>query len=410
MKYVYFDASSGASGDMILGSLLDLGIAPSDFQRKLAELKLPVEITIKEVLRASLRGLKVDVRIKSKKHITRKWADIHKIIEDSPFSSPSKERAMNIFQRLFQAEAHVHGRKFDQTHLHEAGADDAIIDILGSSWLIDELDIRKFYASPLNLGRGWVKTSHGNLPVPPPAVGELLKNIPVYSEHVDKELLTPTGAAILSTVVTEFLPFPQLCYQKIGYGAGAQDFPDIPNILRVFYGETKDIHADQKVHMIETNIDDENPQVLGYFMDLALKLGALDVFFTPVFTKKNRPATKLTILAEIAKIDTLIRALFCETSTIGVRYFPVHRRVLERKMRKVQVLGTEIPIKVACFEEKEINIQPEFSACSKAAKKANRPLREIMQLALEEYEKVYKQKKEFQSSSCRKNPKKNKLI
>jgi len=385
MKYVYFDASSGVSGDMILAALLDLGIAPSAFQKKMAGLKLPVEITVREVKRASLRGLKVDVRVKSKKSVTRKWPDIQKILDSSRFSKSCRERASRIFQRLFQAEAHVHGRKFEETHLHEAGADDAIIDIAGSSWLLEELDIRKFYASPLNLGRGWVKTSHGTLPVPPPAVGELLKNIPVYSAHVEKELVTPTGAAILSTLVSEFFSFPELCYQKIGYGAGTKDFPDFPNILRVFYGDAEDISTDRKVHVIETNIDDENPQVLGHFMDLALKAGALDVFFTPVFMKKNRPATKLTIMSELDKMENLIQALFRETSTIGVRFYPVQRRVLKRKMRKVQVLGTEIPVKVAQLGDDEINIQPEFSACQKAAKKANRPLRDIMQLVMKEY-------------------------
>jgi len=391
MKYIYIDASSGVSGDMILGALLDLGIAPSAFQKKMAELKLPVEITVKEVKRASLRGLKVDVQVKSKKKVTRKWSDIQNILQKSSISAASKKRAKSIFKRLFEAEAHVHGRKFNETHLHEAGADDAIIDILGSCWLVEELGIQRLHASPLNLGRGWVKTSHGILPVPPPAVGELLKNIPVYSAHVDKELVTPTGAAILSTLVTRFLPFPEICYQKIGYGAGTKDFPDFPNILRIFFGKEEDLKADNKIYVIETNIDDENPQILGHFLDLAMKKGALDVFFTPVFMKKNRPATKLTILAELGKIDTLIRTIFLETSTIGVRYYPVQRRVLERKMRTVHVLGTEIPVKVAWLDESQINIQPEFSACQKAAKKASRPLREIMRLALKEYEKANKQ-------------------
>ena len=391
MKYIYIDASSGVSGDMILGALLDLGIAPSAFQKKMAELKLPVEITVKEVKRASLRGLKVDVQVKSKKKVTRKWSDIQNILQKSSISAASKKSAKSIFKRLFEAEAHVHGRKFNETHLHEAGADDAIIDILGSCWLVEELGIQRLHASPLNLGRGWVKTSHGILPVPPPAVGELLKNIPVYSAHVDKELVTPTGAAILSTLVTRFLPFPEICYQKIGYGAGTKDFPDFPNILRIFFGKEEDLKADNKIYVIETNIDDENPQILGHFLDLAMKKGALDVFFTPVFMKKNRPATKLTILAELGKIDTLIRTIFLETSTIGVRYYPVQRRVLERKMRTVHVLGTEIPVKVAWLDESQINIQPEFFACQKAAKKASRPLREIMRLALKEYEKANKQ-------------------
>ena len=238
MNYVYFDASSGASGDMILGGFLDCGIAPTDFRKKMAELKLPVDITVQEVKRASLRGLKVDVRVKTKKKITRKWTDIQKILQKSSISANSRRQAKRIFIRLFEAEAHVHGRKFDETHLHEAGADDAIIDIIGTCWLADELGVQKFFASPLNVGRGWVKTSHGILPVPPPAVGELLKNIPLYSAHVDNELVTPTGAAILSTLVTEFLPFPELCYQKIGYGAGTKDFPDFPNILRIFFGKS----------------------------------------------------------------------------------------------------------------------------------------------------------------------------
>ena len=392
MKYVYIDASSGVSGDMILGALLDLGISPSAFQKKMAELKLPVEITVKQVKRASLRGLKADVQVNTKKRITRKWSDIQNILRKSPISAASKKRTENIFQRLFEAEAHVHGRKFNKTHLHEAGADDAIIDIVGSCWLIEELGIRKFYASPLNLGRGWVKTSHGILPVPPPAVGELLKNIPVYSAHVDKELVTPTGAAILSTLVTRFLPFPELCYQKIGYGAGTKNFPDFPNILRIFFGDEEDLKAEKKIYSIETNIDDENPQILGHFLDLAMKKGALDVFFTPVFMKKNRPGTKLTVLAELGKIDALIRTIFQETSTIGVRYYPVQRRVLERKMRTVQVLGAEIPVKVALMDESEINIQPEFSACQKASKKANRPLKEIMLMATKEYERTQKKK------------------
>jgi uncharacterized protein (TIGR00299 family) protein len=387
MKYIYIDASAGVSGDMILGALLDCGIRPSVFKKKMAELKLPVEIAVREVKRASLRGLKVEVRVKTKKKISRKWSDVQNILEKSPLSTGCKNRASSIFKRLFEAEARVHGRKFDETHLHEAGADDAIIDIVGSCWLAEELGIRKYYASPLNLGRGWVKTSHGILPVPPPAVGELLKNIPVYSAHVENELVTPTGAAIVSTLATRFVPFPELRYHKIGYGAGTKDFPDFPNILRIFYGEEEDFVPDDLVYTIETNIDDENPQILGHFMELAMTKGALDVFFTPVFMKKNRPAIKLTILAELGKIDGLIRSIFLETSTIGVRYYPVHRRILERKMQTVQVLGAKIPVKVARLGEDEIHFQPEYDACRNAAKKLNRPLKEIMQLALRELEK-----------------------
>lgn len=387
MHTVYFDTSAGASGDMILGALLDLGIPPSDFKKKMAELKLPVEIEVKEVRRSSLRGLKVDVSVKAKKNIARKWADVEVLIQKNFFPPGTKKRALSIFKRLFEAEAYVHGRSFEETHLHEVGADDAIIDIMGACWLIDELKVDELYASPLNLGGGFVKTAHGTLPVPPPAVGELLKNIPVYSAHAEKELVTPTGAAILSTLVKKFLPFPELCYQRIGYGAGSKDFPEFPNILRVFLMDDSAFRSDKVIYQIEVNLDDENPQVLGHFLENALQKGALDVFFTPIYMKKNRPATKLTILAELAKIEPLIRAIFRETSTIGLRYFPVERRVLERRERMVKVLGSDIPMKVAYLEKNEVNIRPEFSFCQKVAKKNSRPLREIIRLAIKEYEK-----------------------
>jgi uncharacterized protein (TIGR00299 family) protein len=387
MKAIYFDASAGASGDMILGALLDVGISSSDFIKKMAGLGLPVKIEIKEVKRSSLRGLKADVRVQTKKKTSRKWADVEALIQKSPFSAGIRKRALSIFKRLFEAEAHVHGRAVEETHLHETGADDAIIDIMGSCWLAEELEVRTFYASPLNLGRGWVKTAHGILPVPPPAVGELLKNIPVYSAHVERELVTPTGAAILSTLVKDFLPFPELCYQRIGYGAGAKDFTDFPNILRAFLMEESGFKASKLIYQVEANIDDGNPQVLGNFLKKALQKGALDVFFIPVYMKKNRPATQLTILVELDKIDTLIRAIFQETSTIGLRYFPVHRRILERSERRVRLLGADIPVKVAYLEGGEVNIQPEFSICQKVADKNSRPVKEIIRLALTEYEK-----------------------
>jgi uncharacterized protein (TIGR00299 family) protein len=388
MKYVYFDGSSGVSGDMILGTFLDLGVSPKAFREKMTELELPVEISIAETKRASLRGLKVEVKVRRRKKISRKWADIQNLLKMSSFPRKVKNQASDIFKRLFEAEARVHGKSINQIHLHETGADDAIIDIVGSCWLAHKLNIGEFYASPLNLGTGWVKTSHGVLPVPPPAVGELLKNIPVYSAHVQNELVTPTGAAILSAIVKEFLPFPELCFERIGYGAGAKDFPRFPNILRSFYGEAGHFKSNEKIFVIETNIDDENPQILGHFLEKALKIGALDAFFTPIYMKKNRPAIKLTLLAEVAKMDALIRAVFQETSSIGIRYFPVHRRVLERKIHKVSVLGELIPIKTAYLEGEEVNIQPEFNICKKVAQKNNRSIKKIIQLAMREWERT----------------------
>jgi len=385
MKYVYFDAFSGLSGDMILGALLDLGVSADTFIEKMSELELPVDIRVEETKRCSLRALKVDVYVQSKTESTRKWEDVEKLITNSSFDESVKNNALQIFRRLFEAEAHVHGHSFLKTHLHEAGADDAIIDIVGSCFLFEQLGISKFYASPLNVGQGTVKTSHGTLPVPPPAVAELLRGVPVYSDFVKQELVTPTGAAIVSCVVEKFLPFPELCYEKVGCGAGGRDFPDFPNILRVFYGERQSTEADRNIYIIETNIDDSTPEILASFYDKAFSLGALDVYLTPVFMKKNRLATQLTLLAEFDKIDTLVRAIFEETSSLGVRYFPVSRRVLERKIIKVRLFDEEIPVKVAFSGPKEVNIQPEFSDCLTLAQKKGLPVKHILELVKQEY-------------------------
>lgn len=385
MKFIYFDAVAGMSGDMVLGALIDLGVSHDLFIDNMAKLGLPVDIRVTETKRTSLRALKVDVDVRTEKSITRKWADIEGLIGDSPFEDEVKQMSLDIFRNLFQAESRVHGHEFHKTHLHEAGADDAIIDIVGCSFLVHQLNISVFYASPLNVGRGWVKTSHGILPVPPPAVAELLKGIPAYSAWVKKELVTPTGAAIAATLVEKFMPFPEICYEKIGCGAGGRDFPDFPNILRIFMGKAEEFKEDKDVYQIEANIDDSTPQILANFYDRAFKLGALDVFLTPVTMKKNRQATKLTVLAELDKMDNLVKAIFEETSSIGVRYYPVGRRILERTMVQVEVLGEKIPVKVAYLEGEEVNIQPEYSECLKLAEQQKMPVKKIMELAKSEY-------------------------
>ncbi|MFW6123792.1 MAG: nickel pincer cofactor biosynthesis protein LarC [Acidobacteriota bacterium] len=385
MKYVYFDAFSGISGDMILAAFLDLGVDAELFKKKMASLGLPIEISIKEAQRSTLRALKVDVSVIRKNRLSRKWKDIEKIIENSAFSESVKKRASLIFKNLFKAESKVHGRDFSTTHLHEAGADDAIVDILGTCFLAEELKIKEFFSSPLNIGGGYVKAAHGILPVPPPAVAELLKKIPVYSSQIKEELVTPTGAAIVSSLVNKFSSFPELSYEKTGCGAGGRDFKGFPNILRVFYGEGKEYKPDKKIFQMEANIDDSNPQVIAAFLEKALEKGALDAFLTPVVMKKNRLATKLTILTESNKIKPLSDLVFEETSSIGLRYFPVAREVLKRKKIKVEVMGEAVSIKTAEHKGKLINIQPEFSDCKKVADKKNLPLKKIMEMALNEF-------------------------
>lgn len=386
MKFLYFDAASGLSGDMILGALLDLGVPKTLFLEKMAGLNLPVDIQIKETKRSSLRGLKIDVSVKkSTKSAARKWKDVEGLINSSSFSTHIKNHSLSIFKKLFQAESRVHGHSFNLTHLHEAGADDAIIDIVGCCFLVDFLNIDTFYSSPLNVGQGWVKTSHGRLPVPPPAVAELLKGIPVYSAWAKEELVTPTGAAIVATLVKTFISFPEMNYEKIGYGAGSKDFPEIPNILRVFLGKKEQFKAAKKIYTIEANIDDSTPQILAGYFEKAFKLGALDVSLTPIVMKKNRLATKLAVMIEADKMDSLIRSIFEETSSIGVRFFPVERRVLERNLTKIKVLGEDITIKTACLEGKEVHAHPEYEDCKKAAIKNKMPVKKIYEMAQTEF-------------------------
>jgi len=385
MYYLYFDASAGISGDMILGALLDLGADAEHLKQQIANLNLPVTVTVNETKRASLRATKVNVEVTRKEHIHRKWEDIESLLNQSPLSPIVKKNSLAIFKRLFTAEARVHGHSFEQTHLHEAGADDAITDIVGACVLLESLSINKIFCSPINLGSGRVKTSHGLLPVPPPAVAELLCQVPVYSAWVEHELTTPTGAAIIVTLADGFLSFPELQYEKIGNGAGSRKLPDFPNILRIFYGRESAFNAGQKLYQIEANIDDANPQILAEFINAALELGAVDAYLSPIVMKKNRLASKLTILTASEKLDDLVSAIFRETTSIGVRLFPVERRIMERRTHTIEVYGEKINIKVAGNKGQEINIQPEFSDCLRFAKNQQIPAKKAIELALTTY-------------------------
>jgi uncharacterized protein (TIGR00299 family) protein len=385
MKYIYLDGSAGASGDMLLGALLDLGVPVETFKKAMARLKLPVTIGVRRVQRGAMNGLKVDVRPTRTRSAARTYSDIEGLVKDSLFSARVKERSLAVFKALFKAEAKVHGRPFRDAHLHEAGADDALVDVVGACFLLEWLDIGKVLASALNVGSGWVKTSHGVLPVPPPAVAELLKGIPLYSAWADQEMVTPTGAALLSILVERFLPLPELCYERIGCGAGSRDLVGFSNILRAFFGSEEKLKAPTPLYIIETNIDDASPQLLAGFLEKALELGALDATLTPVVMKKGRLASKLTLLAGLDKIEGLITGIFRETTSIGVRYFPVERRVLDRSLTTIKVAGEPVAVKVSRFEGKTITVQPEFSDCRKAAKKKSLSVREVQRRALEEY-------------------------
>lgn len=381
MSYIYFDASAGISGDMLLGTLLDLGADREGFLAAVEGLGLPVRISISETMRSSLRALKVDVTIERKEHIHRRWSDIESLITGAGLPARVEERALAAFRTLFEAEARVHGREFDKTHLHEAGADDAITDIVGACWLLENLGVDTVACSPVNLGAGRVQAAHGSLPVPPPAVAEILRETPVYSSGVDQELTTPTGAALIKTLAGAFHRFPELCYRRVGCGAGGRDFPGFPNVLRGFLGEGSGFRPERTLFQIEANLDDADPRVLAAFIERALAEGALDVFLTPVVMKKNRLASKLTLLAPGERRDGLIEMVFRETPSLGVRFSPVERRVLDRETHQVEVAGQAVTVKVGRLGGEIVNSQPEYEDCRRAGEQTGLPVKTIIERA-----------------------------
>ncbi|MDH7493873.1 MAG: nickel pincer cofactor biosynthesis protein LarC [Candidatus Saccharicenans sp.] len=377
MKFVYFDCSSGASGDMILASLLSLGVPLEDFRQAINGLKIKVDLKARKASSSGFSGLRVEVVVPGNS-AGRNFYEVERIIKKSRLEAEVKDKALKIFKRLFQAESRVHGRNLRTNHLHEAAADDALVDIVGACWLLRRLQVSEVYFSPVNLGSGYVETSHGRLPVPPPAVAELMAGFPVYSSQEQTELLTPTGAAILTTLGRCLSPWPELIYEKIGYGLGHRQLKYHPNLLRAFYGRLQDFESARKIQVIEATIDDASPQLLGNFLNRALELGALEAYLTPVVMKKSRLGSKLTILAEIDKIDRLIEAVFRETTTIGLRYYPVERRVLRREIREVSLKGQKIRVKVSYYGGEVLNFQPEFDDCLRAAEKLKLPLKQVI--------------------------------
>jgi uncharacterized protein (TIGR00299 family) protein len=378
MKTLYFDCFAGASGDMILGAMVGAGVDPNFLREQLS--LLPVRgfsIDFETVNRSGLSATYAKVKT-AHEHEHRHLADIKQIIEGSRLSDSVKQRAGQIFYRLAEAEAHVHNEPIDHVHFHEVGALDAIVDVVGAAICFDFLKIDRFVSSPLHVGSGMVQIAHGRFPVPPPAVTELLKGVPFYSSEVKGELLTPTGAAIITTVCSEYGPIPQMTTESTGYGAGTREYQDFPNVLRVLLGETEsDAATDERLWMIETNLDDASPQIIGHVMDRVLELGALDCFFTPVQMKKNRPGVLLSVLCAREEKETVMKLLFTETTTLGVRSYEVARRALRRSVVQVETQYGPIDVKVAHLDGRVVNEMPEFEQCKEAALKANVPLKVV---------------------------------
>src|SRR5258705_3835997 len=383
MKTLYFDCFAGASGDMILGALVAAGAASLTLREQLSLLQVGgFSVDVEIVNRSGLSATYARVHT-AHEHKHRHLSDIRKIILNSSLSPGVKDRAVQIFTRLAEAEARVHNEPIEKVHFHEVGALDAIVDVVGAAICFELLGIHRFVCSPLHVGSGMIEMAHGRFPVPPPAVAELLKGVPFYSTEIKGELLTPTGAAIITTVCAEYGPIPQITIERTGYGAGTREYDNFPNVLRVMLGETVAQHpADEWLWLIETNVDDVSPQIIGYVMDRAFELGALDCYFTPVHMKKNRPGVLLSILSDKKQKESLMQLLFKETTTLGVRTYEVARRALQRSMVRVETLYGPIDVKVAHLNGRVVNEMPEFEQCRHAATKADVPLKFVEEAVL----------------------------
>lgn len=378
MKTLYFDCFAGASGDMILGAMIAAGVEPQALLDQLSRLNVQnYSIEFQRVDRSGISATYAWVQTPPE-HAHRHLSHILKIIYDSQLSAGVKDRAAKVFSRLAEAEARVHNRPIEQVHFHEVGALDAIIDVVGAAICFDLARIERFVCSPLHVGSGSVEMDHGRFPVPPPAVAELLKGAPIYSTDIKGELVTPTGAAIIATVCHEYGPLPKMELQRTGYGAGTRQYENFPNVLRVLIGETEvQTITEERLWMIETNVDDMSPQIFGHVMERTLELGALDCYFTPIQMKKDRPGVLLSVLCRTDDKASLTEMLFAETTTLGVRSYQVERRALERELVRVETQYGPIDVKVARLNGHVVNEMPEYEQCRAAARRASVPLRAV---------------------------------
>jgi uncharacterized protein (TIGR00299 family) protein len=384
MKIGYFDCIAGASGDMILGALVDAGLTLETLRELLQPLELAGEFELKaeKVNKLGFGATKVDVLLQNHgktHHHGRHLAEIEAIIRKGGLPASIQERAVGMFQRLAEVEAGIHGLPVDQVHLHEVGGVDTIVDVVGALVGLEALGIQEVYSSPLPLGRGFVSGAHGQIPLPAPATIALLEGVPVRGTEIEAELVTPTGALILTSICKSFGPIPAMTLSGLGYGAGGRDL-SIPNLLRFLVGERGD--GTESLVLLETNLDDNSAEINGYAMEKLFAAGALDVFFTPIQMKKNRPATLLSVLCRPPEVETLETILFQETATLGVRRQPIERRCLARSIETVDTPFGPIRVKVACLPDGTTKRAPEYEDCKQAAAAHQVPLRTVYISAL----------------------------
>jgi uncharacterized protein (TIGR00299 family) protein len=393
----YFDCFSGIAGDMTVAALLDAGAPFEELERRLLSLGLPgYTLRVDAVTRSAIRGLHFLVVTDDPPahshgdddshghHHGRHLSDIEAMIAGSDLSAPVKDNARAIFRRLGEAEAKVHGVPVESVHFHEVGAVDSIVDIVGACIALDLLGVTRIVASPLPVGHGMVRTAHGLMPIPAPATAALCAGIPTVPVDIEGELVTPTGAAILATLADAFGPPPPMTTTSVGYGAGTKDFPERPNLLRVVLGEERAAATgwrSEELLLLESNIDDMTPQLLGHFMELCLEHGALDATLAPVQMKKNRPGVTVSVLCDAAHREGLLRLFARETSTLGVRVLPAHRLSLPRAIEIVETPYGPVEVKVAALPDGGRKAHPEYDSARAAATRAGVPLAEVMRVA-----------------------------
>jgi uncharacterized protein (TIGR00299 family) protein len=387
MKIAYFDCFAGAAGDMIAAAMLDAGLDFGFLKNKIATLNLKdLDIKVNETKRAGLRALQFVPDIKEQHH-HRNLEDIKKIINNSQIGDNPKRTAVAIFDRLAVAEAAVHGKEPGDVHFHEVGALDSIVDIVSAAIGLDALKIEKVFCSALVLGGGRVESAHGSLPVPAPATAQLIKGVPTIGGPIDKELLTPTGAAILTTVAESFGPLPQMKVNSIGYGAGTLNCERFPNVLRLFIGEIADVSlaSTDSICQLETNIDDVSGELIAATMENLLAAGALDVWTTPITMKHSRPAVTLSVMCEPAVSAEIEQIIFGARLTFGIRKQLLLRSKLAREFVVASTKFGDIKIKVGKLGDKVVNAKPELSDCADAANKHKVSVKEVIEAAMRTY-------------------------
>jgi len=383
MRLAYFDCPSGAAGDMIMAALIDAGAPVDRLRSELDKLGLGGwELRVREVKKGAFRATKVDVVVDSASHrVHRSLGDILSILEASGLAPDIKTKAGRIFTRLADAEARAHGSTREAVHFHDVGAVDAIVDVTGGVLALSLLGVQAVHCSPLPVGGGWVDGPHGRIPVPGPGTAELLKGFPVVDTGVRAELVTPTGAAILTTLATAAGRMPSMTVGAVGYGAGTMELPGTPNVLRCFVGEAAGDPGDETIVQVETTIDDMSPQLYEPLMERLFAAGALDVFLTPVIMKRARPGVVLTALCAPEGVGALSRVLFEESSTIGVRWSERRRARLEREMIAVQTAYGIISCKISRLDGRVVTITPEFVEVARIATAKSLPVREVLDQA-----------------------------